>query len=176
MWANSAPPPLARPAPSQGASATHNRDIPTEEVSVTAPGGGLMDRGVTAAGGAMTVNVMQKATEGGTCARILARSLDSGRGGNANRRNDSGGYNQQHCRDFSSAQFPATRGDNFSQGSSAVWPSSSNNQLAVQVAKIMRQGMSMARGSTAPPSEAGSYMTAASSATVPHSVHSQVQQ
>ena len=42
--------------------------VPLEEVSVTATGGGLMAREVTAAGGAMTVNALLNLTGGGMCA------------------------------------------------------------------------------------------------------------
>ena len=71
---------------------------------------------------------------------------------------------------FSSGRIPAaSRGNSTHRDSTAACPSSSiNTQLSAQVAEIMRQGMASARGSTAPPSEACTYMTAVSDATALH--------
>ena len=105
------------------------------------------------------------------------RSYDHGRGGQANRPY-SGGNNQQQGRDFASGRFPATSGGNSTHRESTIaCPSSSiNTQLSAQVAEIMRQGMASARGITAPPSEARSYMTAVSDATILHKQFNQAQQ
>ena len=79
--------------------------------------------------------------------------------------NDSGYNNQQQLgREFPSGRFPSpSLGNDSYQGGTTAWPPGSSNQhqLAVQVPEMVMQ-MSSARGSTAPPSEAGSYMTAAS--------------